>query len=152
MANEEFKGTLGRKIIQVVRTVPVTDDNGRTGMRSIWYLPDGPAIHAIERDAIPLGTYFLRPDFTGRFQNWVIECFLTSRIAVFSGPQIVSRRDVEVHIGNRLKDTEGCIIPGTDIGSGAVWNSRDALNIMRESLLRDTSDPPTWIIEIIGNA
>lgn len=143
---------MGHKILHVVRTLPVFDFDGRTGMRSVWYLPDGAAIHAIERDPIPLGTYFLRPDKTGKHRNWVIECVLATRVAVEARPGSVERTEVEVHAGNTLKDTDACVIPGLGVGPNSVRNSRSAIETMRRSLFRDVIAPLTWILQISGNA
>jgi hypothetical protein len=51
---------------------------------------------------IPEGTYKGRKDNTGKFKWWRLE-------------GVPNRHDVEIHEGNRERDTRGCII------IGAIW-------------------------------
>lgn len=137
---------LGAEIIRVVRTIPLEG-----GTRSIWYLPGGRSVHAIENRPLPPGVYFLTPDETGKFRNWVIECEIGTRTAVVGrGSVAAPRRHVEVHKGNSMKDTVGCTCPGTETTFTGVANSRKALSLMRELLLRDDKNPPTWVLHITG--
>lgn len=134
----------GAEIIRAVRTTLLD-----SGVRSVWYLPGGRSVHAIEDSPILPGTYFLRPDMTGRFQNWVIESILGSRIATLEyGPLTPARTNVEVHVGNTLADTEGCTCPGMETSANGVTSSRAALTLMRKLLNRDTKNPPVWVLEI----
>jgi hypothetical protein len=136
---------LGSKIITVVRTLPIL-----TGVRSVWYLPDGSSVHAIEDDPIEPGTYFLTPDDTGRFKNWVIEKIAGSRMAVpMRGSLVPARKHVEVHVGNTLDDTVGCTCPGMFSTAEGVGASRTAIKQMRKVLERDAEDPPIWVLEIL---
>lgn len=135
----------GTKVVRVVRTEPL-----ESGVRSVWYLPDGSSVHAIEDDPIEPGAYFLRPDDTGRFRNWVIERVLNTREAVPQrGEHLPARVDVEVHIGNVLDDTEACTCPGMTTWDRGVHSSRIAINHMRKVLQRDVPDPPVWFLHII---
>lgn len=134
----------GSEIIRAVRTILLD-----SGVRSVWYLPGGKSIHAIEDNPILPGTYFLRPDQTGRFRNWVIESMLGSRIATPEyGRLTPARTDVEVHVGNTLADTEGCTCPGLETSLDGVKHSRRAIKLMRDILRRDEKNPPVWILEI----
>lgn len=137
---------LGSKVIQVVRTIAL----GSSGVRSVWYLPDGTSVHAIEDDPIAPGVYFLRPDDTGKYRNWVIEDELhTGRAGRSSSPR-GHRWHVEVHAGNTLEDTDACTCPGQFVTPDGVGYSRTALNHMREVLGRNDADPPTWVLNIRG--
>ena len=77
MTQREF----GPSILQLVRTQKFL-----TGARGVFYLPDGSSVHTLEDKPIEAGTYFLRPDDTGRFRNWVIEKFQDSRGAGTRSP------------------------------------------------------------------
>lgn len=137
---------LGPKVIQVIRTIVLEPG----GVRSVWYLPDGSAVHAIEDDPIAPGVYFLRPDDTGRFRNWVIEDELNTGRAGRNSNSRGHRWYVEVHLGNTLTDTDACVCPGLHVNQEGVADSRGALDHMREVLERDTEDPPTWVLNITG--
>jgi len=135
---------IGESIVKMVRTHPLD-----SGVRSVIYLPNGESVHAIENDPIEPGAYFLRPDETGRFKNWVIECHLGSRIAIPRRSNLIDpRTDVEVHAGNTMSDTWGCTCPGLKTSSKGVVDSRAAIDKMRRVLERDHEDPPVWVLEI----
>lgn len=141
---------LARKILRVER-----GERLATGVREVWYMPDGTLIPAIVDKPIPPGTYFLRPDDTGRWRHWVFERELGSRVAVpaqFGDGGVVvvpPRTDVEVHPGEDLDDTEGCVCPGLRITPSGVTDTVDAIALMRLHLRRDAPDPPIWILEIV---
>lgn len=127
----------GSSIVHLVRT-----ERFKTGVRGVLYLPDGLAVHTLEDTPIQAGTYFLRPDNTGRFKNWVVEEVLESR-AVGN-----NRWDVELHAGNTLEDTDACILPGLETSTVGVVRSRRAIEVMRLSLERDVPEPKTWVLVI----
>lgn len=127
----------GSIIVPLIRT-----QRFETGVRGVLYLPWGDSVHTLEDDPIEAGTYFLRPDDTGRFKNWVIETILESR---FAGN---ARWDVEMHAGNTLKDSAACILPGLETSTVGVRHSRLAIDKMRSALERDTPQPKTWVMEI----
>lgn len=126
-----------------------------TGMRSIWVLPGGSWLHAIEDRPIPAGRYFLVPDDTGRFRNWVIEKAAASRCAApavldcFGRVEREARRDIEVHVGNTMDDTHGCFCLGMETAPFGVAHSAAAIAHAREVLRRDDPDPPDWTLEIV---
>ena len=131
-----MKIEMGAEILKLVRTMKFG-----TGARGVFYLPDGSSVHTLENDPIPAGTYFMRPDITGKHKHWVIESELESRTAA-------GRTNVEIHAGNRLRDSEACILPGVRTVALGVSLSVAALNKMREDLRRNTENSPTWILEI----
>jgi len=137
---------LGSQIIQVVRTIALEP----SGVRSVWYLPDGSSVHAIEDNPIAPGVYFLRPDETGKFRNWVIEDEDGTRRGGRNPHTGAHRWDVEVHVGNKLENTDGCTCPGLFATADGVGYSRKALRHMRQVLQRDDEDPPIWVLNIRG--
>ena len=128
---------LGETIVRLVRT-----ERFQSGVRGVLYLPNGASLHTLEDNPIPPGSYFLNPDETGKFRNWVIERTLGSRVASDR------RRHVEIHRGNTLEDTEGCILLGCDTSEIGILKSRDALHIARRHLDRDIEDVRIWILNI----
>ncbi len=136
---------LGHRIVVVARTVLLG-----SGVRSVWYLPDDTTVHAIEDDPIPPGTYFLRPDETGKYRHWVIECVLGTRVAVPARGDRLPRKHVEVHSGTLLEHTDACTCPGLRITANGVDDSPEALAHMRDALKRGEDDPPIWVLDIRG--
>lgn len=126
-----------------------------TGSRGVLYLPDGSSLHTIEDFPIPTGTYFMTPDSSGKHTNWVIEyevgTFCAEPAVLDDDGQLVHapRMAIEVHVGNTLRSTEGCICPGIATNTHGVAHSRDAIAIMRSVLKRDDPDPPIWVLEIV---
>lgn len=133
---------LGRAPLRLIRTVP-----HYSGVRGILYLPDGSSVHTLEDKPISPGAYFLNPDNTGKHRNWVVETILGSR-SVIGG-----RVNIEIHAGNFLRDSEGCILVGELTSSDGIVRSRDALRRMRAILDRDSvsgEDPRVWMLDIRG--
>lgn len=128
---------IGETIVRLVRT-----ERFRSGVRGIMYLPDGSSLHTLEDNPIPSGSYFLNPDETGRFRNWVIEDALGSRSASYD------RMNVEIHVGTVLADTAGCPLLGCRTTAIGIRDSRDAIKIARGALERDDENPPIWILNI----
>lgn len=50
---------------------------------------------------------------------------------------IQNRNGILIHVGNKVKDTQGCILIGQSQEPGAVWNSREALRQLNFSLNRN---------------
>lgn len=138
---------LGSSILYLVRT-----RRFQTGARGVLYLPDGSSVHTLEDKPIEAGAYFLRPDNTGRFKHWVIESVLEGRVAGgdWSKPH-GKRYDVEVHAGNRIEESDACILPGLETSNVGVVHSRRAITQMRTALERDVANPKTWILVISEN-
>lgn len=129
--------SMGSSMLHLVRTRPF-----QTGARGVLYLPDGSSVHTLEDLPIPAGTYFMRPDDTGRHRNWVIESIFGSQ----SASEV--RVDVEFHAGNGLVDSDACVLPGMETSLTGVLDSTRALNHMRFALDRDVPNPKTWILVI----
>ena len=128
---------MGDRPLQLVRTMRF-----RSGVRGILYLPDGSGIHTLEDEPIPPGAYFMNPDETGKHRNWVIETVMGSR-AITGG-----RVSLEIHAGNDLRDSKGCILPGLRSNRHGVADSISALNRMRDVLDRNDEDPRVWVLHI----
>ncbi len=129
---------IGDTPLKLVRTVRF----GADGARGILYLPDGNSIHTLEDFPIPPGAYFLNPDRTGKHRNWIVESVLGSRAAT------PYRVDVEIHAGNTLVDSAGCILPGFATNRQGVINSKNALEYLIDLLERDVEEPKIWVLNI----
>lgn len=118
-------------------------------------LPNGAWVHTLEDRPIPCGQYFLSPDNSGRFRNWVVErargsrCAAPAELDCFGQVAREARTDIEIHIGNTLDDTDGCILLGMDSTLSGLARSGDAIDVARRVLLRDASDPPVWGLTIM---
>ena len=128
---------IGERIVRLVRTARF-----RSGVRGVLCLPDGSSLHTLEDAQIPPGSYFLNPDETGRIRNWVIEDVLGTRSAGHD------RMNVEIHVGNVLADTAGCILLGCATSAIGIEGSRDAIKIARTVLERNDEIPPIWVLNI----
>ncbi|HTG26048.1 MAG TPA: DUF5675 family protein [Reyranella sp.] len=89
-------------------------------------LPDGLSFHTLEppwRDnlnnvsCIPAGTYTLKRRFS-----------VKHRCILFEITAVPDREDVELHIGNFLKDTLGCVLLGLGRQSEMVTQSHEAFD------------------------
>ena len=127
---------IGHEIVRIVRT-----ERFRSGVRGVLYLPNGSSLHTLEDARIPPGSYFLNPDKAGRFRNWVIEDTL-------GNGSVGTRMSIEIHAGNILADTAGCILLGCATTTIGIGSSRDAIAIARDALERDDEDPPIWVLNI----
>ena len=74
---------------------------------------DGVKIHG--ETCIPRGEYAVVITFSNRFQR---QLPLLVGVPGFEG--------IRIHPGNTAADTEGCILPGLEIGKDSVLHSRDA--------------------------
>lgn len=85
------------------------------GLTQSMSLADISAKKVPGQTAIPEGTYDVTIDFSNRFQ---CDMPLINNIPDYDG--------VRIHPGNYPKDTEGCLLLGTDTGEDEVMNSRVA--------------------------
>jgi hypothetical protein len=53
---------------------------------------------------------------------------------VFYVKDVPGRSSILIHPGNTLKDTDGCILPGSSVFDGGVSRSRDALDDLYSAL------------------
>lgn len=137
MATANPRHRIGEEIVRLVRT-----ERFQSGVRGVLYLPTGISLHTLESHSIAPGSYFLNPDDTGRFRNWIIENDLGTRSASHD------RKDVEIHEGNALYDTAGCILLGCGTTKHGIGRSRDAIDMARAALERNDEDPPIWVLNI----
>ena len=138
---------LGKSILHLYRTSRTYNSEAGADVAR-GYLQAGPIVLAtLETDPIDPGTYFVRPDDTGRFNHFVIESVLASR-ATDCG-----RCDVEIHAGNTPADSAGCLLVGyrTHDDLWRLDRSKQALDQLRAALGRDDENPPIWILHIHGN-
>lgn len=85
-----------------------------------------------EISAVPKGDYtgFVRTDGP---RGWRIELQGTGE-----------RRNIQIHVGNRPKDTIGCILPGTGDSTDAqcvIAGSKEAMNLIRASYGESNTRP-----------
>ena len=66
---------------------------------------------------IPAGTYPARVDTSTHFRRLVIKL-----------DQVPGRTFIEIHPGNRLADTEGCILVGDSRHGNEIWHSSVTLD------------------------
>jgi len=137
MTADTTRYRIGNEIVRLVRT-----QRFRSGVRGVLYLPDGSSLHTLEDVSIAPGSYFLNPDETGKYKNWVIEDALGGRSASHD------RTNVEIHIGNTLADTAGCVLLGCATTAIGIGSSGDAVRIARTVLERNSENPPIWVLNI----
>lgn len=82
---------------------------------------------------IPTGRYFCTP--------WRTDTPDHSK-AGWRLHDVPDRKDILIHVGNTLKDTEGCILVGLRPVTGGIADSRPARALLREKL------PPEFWLEI----
>jgi len=88
--------------------------------------------------AIPVGTYAVEVTYFYRDQYYSP---LLDNVPGFSG--------VRIHIGNYPKDTEGCILVGTQVGVDQVLNSRVAFDALMDKVnsARQDNEPIKITVE-----
>jgi hypothetical protein len=72
---------------------------------------------------IPLGNYVVTLRYSVRFQQTVPYLH-----------DVPGRSDIEIHVGNTVPDTHGCILVGEQRFGTAVLHSRDAFNALLATL------------------
>jgi hypothetical protein len=83
--------------------------------------------------SIPTGTYPIHLEFSPRFQ------MMTPHLSNVPG-----RTMIEIHPGNTMKNTEGCILVGMDKTTDAVLESRRAYQVLMDRI--DFTQPLTLTI------
>ena len=76
--------------------------------------------------AIPEGEYEIKKDFTGKFQWAKID-------------NVPNRLNIEIHAGNRLKDTKGCLLLGVGFNEKKVYGDNDII-------ISDSKNTCDWFI------
>ena len=73
----------------------------------------GEPVYILERQevAIPKGKYPITKDFTGKFQ-WA---------------KLLNIQNIEFHVGNRLSDTEGCLLLGVGFNENRLYEDNDLI-------------------------
>lgn len=86
---------------------------------------------------IPEGIYTVKKDSTGKFKYWKIL-------------NVIERENIEIHTGNKQKDTKGCLIFGARWcfmdDELAVSNSKDTLDYLKNRKIL----PDEFQLEIDG--
>lgn len=72
---------------------------------------------------IPDGVYVAKRVRSERFRE-----------EVYRLQDVPDREGIEFHVGNRVKETEGCILVGETIGRGEIYGSRKAFDGFMELL------------------
>jgi hypothetical protein len=75
------------------------------------------------KTAIPTGKYEVIMSYSEKFKRYLP---LLLNVPCYDG--------IRMHNGNYATDTDGCLIVGTATGKDAVWNSRQALNMLLAKL------------------
>jgi len=125
------------------------------GVRGRFVLPDGTWLHTLEDRPIPPGRYWLAPDDTGRFRHWVVERAAGSRCAVpatldcFGNIASSARDHVEIHAGNTVDDSRGCILLGMERSPAGLIRSVEAIEYARRALGREKEHPPCYGLTIL---
>jgi len=92
----------------------ILEDKDR-GLKQSMPLAELQKLKEPTKTAIPEGTYQVQTSFSNRFQK-VLPILLN--VGAFDG--------IRIHPGNKSKDTEGCLLPGTGIAKDMVTESRIA--------------------------
>lgn len=112
----------------------------------------GEPVYILERQdvAIPTGSYPIAKDFTGKFQ-WA---------KLINVP---NKNNIEFHVGNRLSDTEGCLVLGVGFDENRLYENDDLIVLdsgntcdffINDFLLNDEQNKQTKKVEqdqIIGH-
>jgi len=93
-----------------------------------YVLPEGDLCYNLEppdlnnkvgESCIPEGAYIVKPDKTGRFQWYRVQ-------------NVRGRTAIELHEGNTVEHTEGCLLPCMELVNGRGVSSREALNLIKD--------------------
>jgi hypothetical protein len=93
-----------------------------------FVLPEGDLCYCLEREwlnnkedvsCIPEGTYIFKRDRHGRFQ-W------------YSCDNVKNRTNIEIHGGNTVDDSLGCLLPCIGLVNGFGRSSKAACNLIKD--------------------
>ena len=113
---KNLHSTIGELLVDNVFECYILEDKDR-GLNSTMSLPQIMSKKVPKETAIPTGTYNIVKYFSPGHNEYLP---LLEHVPGFVG--------IEIHIGNYIKDTDGCLLPGTDKGTDAngndtVWHS-----------------------------
>ena len=108
-------------IIEIVRD-PANSPAGMVFGR--LYLNGQPLLYTLEPDIMMR----IRP---GTYSAQIYQSPRNGRVLLLDVP---GRTFIEIHAGNSVKDTTGCILVGTSRHGKEVWHSRSAMRQLLESL------------------
>jgi len=76
----------------------------------------GEPVYILERQevAIPIGVYPIAKDYVGKFK-WAKML------------DVPNRRNIEFHVGNKLNDTEGCLLLGVGFDENRLYEDDDLI-------------------------
>ncbi len=84
--------------------------------------------------AIPTGRYKITWDMSNRFKKETLR-FL----------DVPGYEGIRIHKGNRSKETEGCLLPGTAVSEDLVSHSADALEKIEKLICPCLAQEEVWI-------
>lgn len=129
--------------MKLTLTRTCTSDEGTFGMLSKEGVPLCNTVELPWRDnkpqvsCIPAGVYRVVFSYSPRFKRMLHQI-----------QGVENRSGIRMHIANRAKELQGCIAPGTGLGTiggqAAVMNSANALNQLHALL------PQEWELEIVN--
>ena len=129
----DSRGTLGKL------TIHKGDSQVLSQEGPIWVLERPWRNNSRSISCIPLGTYLVKPHDSPSKGK----CF------ILVGPE-PERSDILIHVGNELKDTEGCLLVGSSVNITQdkffCGNSRNTLNKMLANLTKE------WYLVIGGTS
>lgn len=109
---EEGKATIGRLDDEEGNRICVT-------LEHLWVDIDGNGIGDSSVSRIPAGTYRCTRDKHGKSKP-------ATAYEVWEVNGVPGRSEIHIHIGNKVKDTLGCILVGTSVLNDTLSGSRDA--------------------------
>lgn len=75
---------------------------------------------------IPCGIYLCQHYSSNKFRN------------VFQICKVEGRTKILIHAGNSVNDTYGCVLPGLTASNERIYESRDAMKVLRSILKKES--------------